>query len=135
MRLSLSQRVLDSVIVPRKSRSCRVTWLEVSSAWPLTTPSCLLSFSSGRRHAIATSWRWATAPSRGRSERGRGGWVRLFMCLCVVTHREKVKMSSVWTREQEEELATLYQKYQDEEGGAKLILGTKSSLKSLYRAY
>ena len=36
--------------------------------------------------------------------------------LCLHGYREQVRMSSVWTREQEEELATLYQRYKDEEG-------------------
>ena len=40
------------------------------------------------------------------------GCPEVLCCVC----RERVKKSTVWTRDQEEELATLYQTYKDEEG-------------------
>lgn len=36
----------------------------------------------------------------------------------LVTHREMLQLSKVWTREQEEELKELFQRYKDEEGAS-----------------
>ena len=47
---------------------------------------------------------------------GHGIISSLFFSLSFFVGRQQLRMSSVWTREQEEELAVLYEKYKEEDG-------------------
>ena len=101
----------------RSFRSFVVMWWEVFLKWLRPIPWCLWSYCSGRHRVTATSWLRATARWRGKSEpQNMMSWWCNWNTVLATPTRELRLMSTVWTREQEEELAELFQRYKGEQG-------------------